>query len=114
MLALLVVNNLWQTEKQTLNAEKIATDAASLYDKFAGFLGDMDKVGASLESARKAFDGAKNKLVSGSGNLTTKIEKFKSLGVNPKKSIESKWLPESDSSRGLSPLPDADSQERES
>ena len=114
MLALLVVNNLWQTEKQTLNAEKIATDAASLYDKFAGFLGDMDKVGASLESARKAFDGAKNKLVSGSGNLTTKIEKFKSLGVNPKKSMESKWLPESDSSRDPSPLLDADSQERES
>ena len=114
MLALLVVNNLWQTEKQTLNAEKIATDAASLYDKFAGFLGDMDKVGTSLESARKAFDGAKNKLVSGSGNLTTKIEKFKSLGVNPKKNIESKWLSDSDSSRESSPSLDANSQEPES
>jgi DNA recombination protein RmuC len=94
MLALLVVNNLWQNEKQTLNAAKIATDAASLYDKFAGFLVDMDKVGAGLESARKAFDGAKNKLVTGKGSLTTKIEKFKSLGVSPKNTIGSKWLPE--------------------
>jgi DNA recombination protein RmuC len=104
MLALLVVNNLWQTEKQALNAEKIAADAANLYDKFASFLDDMEKVGSSIENARKVFDEARKKLTTGNGSLTTRVEKFRELGVNPKKSIPAKWLPEDDHDTEISYL----------
>jgi DNA recombination protein RmuC len=92
MVALRTVYNIWQYEYQNQNAQRIATDAAKLYDKFVGFLEDLQKVGNSLDSARKHYDGALNKLSTGKGNLVTRVENFRKLGVQAAKRIDPQLL----------------------
>ncbi|MGQ4275550.1 DNA recombination protein RmuC [Pseudidiomarina sp. E22-M8] len=92
LVALRTVNNIWQYEYQNRNAQQIATDAGKLYDKFVGFIEDMQKIGNSLESARRNYDGAMNKLSTGRGNLIGRVEKFKDMGVQTSKKLDNKLL----------------------
>lgn len=92
LVALRTVNNIWQYEYQNQNAQVIATEASKLYDKFVGFIDDMQKIGGAIESARKHFDGAMNKLSTGRGNLVGRVENFKKLGVQSSKQIDRKLL----------------------
>lgn len=92
LVALRTVNNIWQYEHQNRNAQKIAEDAGKLYDKFAGFIEDMQKIGNSLDTVRKHYDGAMNKLSTGRGNLVGRVEKFKEMGVQTSKKLDSKLL----------------------
>ncbi|NVK55626.1 MAG: DNA recombination protein RmuC, partial [Alteromonadaceae bacterium] len=62
LVALRTINNIWQYEYQNQNAQKIAQHAAKLYDKFAGFVDDMEKIGKAVESTQKHYDAAFNKL----------------------------------------------------
>lgn len=87
LVALRTVHNIWQYEYQNQNAQRIASDAAKLYDKFAGFVGDMDKVRNSLDSTSRNLDQAYNKLRDGRGNLIGRVEKFRKLGVQPTKRL---------------------------
>ncbi|GGF56994.1 DNA recombination protein RmuC [Alteromonas lipolytica] len=87
LVALRTINNIWQYEYQNQNAQKIAQHAAKLYDKFAGFVGDMEKIGKSIESTQKHYDAALNKLSSGRGNLVRQVEQFRALGVQPSKRL---------------------------
>lgn len=89
LVALRTVNNIWQYEYQNQNAQKIAVNAAKLYDKFHGFMTDMDKVGKSVEASQKHFDAAINKLSSGKGNIVRQIEQFRALGVQSSKKLDS-------------------------
>jgi DNA recombination protein RmuC len=92
LVALRTVNNIWQYEHQNRNAQKIAEDAGRLYDKFVGFIEDMQKIGNSLDTVRKHYDGAMNKLSTGRGNLIGRVEKFKEMGVQSSKKLDSKLL----------------------
>jgi DNA recombination protein RmuC len=92
LVALRTVNNIWQYEHQNRNAQKIADDAGKLYDKFVGFIEDMQKIGNSLDTVRKHYDGAMNKLSTGRGNLVGRVEKFKEMGVQTSKKLDSKLL----------------------
>jgi len=56
-----------------------------------GFLDDMDKVGRAMDTANKAFDGARNKLVEGRGNIVRRSEQLKKMGANTSKSIGQSW-----------------------
>ena len=87
LVALRTINNIWQYEYQNQNAQKIAQHAAKLYDKFTGFVGDMEKIGKSLDTTQKHYEGAFNKLSQGRGNLVRQIEQFRTLGVQPSKSL---------------------------
>ena len=87
LVALRTINNIWQYEYQNQNAQKIAQHAAKLYDKFAGFVGDMEKIGKAVESTQKHYDAALNKLTSGRGNLVRQVEQFRALGVQPSKRL---------------------------
>ena len=100
LVALRTVNNIWQYEQQNQNAQKIAQEAAKLYDKFVGFVDDLQKVGNALDTSRKHFDGAMNKLASGKGNLVSRVEKFRELGVQPSKQIDRQLLQEQEESEG--------------
>jgi DNA recombination protein RmuC len=88
LVALRTVNNIWQYEYQNQNAQKIATKAAKLYEKFHGFITDMDKVGKAIDSVQKNYDGAMNKLTEGNANIVKQVEQFKSLGVQTNKSLD--------------------------
>jgi DNA recombination protein RmuC len=88
------VSSIWKHEKQTKNAIEIADQAGKLYDKFVGFVADMEKVGQRQQDAQKAYSDAMNKLKDGNGNLIRSAEKLKELGVKSKKEIDSKYLEE--------------------
>ncbi|MEP1449089.1 MAG: DNA recombination protein RmuC [Paraglaciecola sp.] len=96
LVALRTINNIWQYEYQNQNAQKIADNAAKLYDKFHGFMVDMDKVGKAIESSQKSYDGAMNKLSSGKGNIVRQIEQFRKLGVQSNKTLDKNLLDNAD------------------
>jgi DNA recombination protein RmuC len=84
------VAHLWRQEHQNRNAQEIARQCASLYDKFVGFVEDLDKVGVRLEQAQISYTDAVGKLKTGRGNLIRTAENVKKLGVKPNKSLPSK------------------------
>ncbi len=91
-ITLRTIENIWRYEYQNENAQLISKKAADLYDKFAGFVKDIEDIGLNIDRTKKAYDGAINKLSTGRGNILRKTEEFKELGVKPKKNINSKLL----------------------
>ncbi len=87
MLALRTVSHVWAVERRNVNAEAIATRAGLLYDKIVGFVGNMEKVGRSLEQANTAHGEAFGQLSRGRGNILGQVETLKSLGAKATKSI---------------------------
>jgi DNA recombination protein RmuC len=84
------VAHLWRQEHQNRNAQEIARQCAMLYDKFVGFVEDLDKVGQRLEQAQVSYGDAIGKLKTGRGNLIRSAENVKKLGVKPNKSLPTK------------------------
>jgi len=84
------VASIWRMENQNQNALKIADQGAKLYDKFAGFVDDMEQTRKSLDTLEKNFNSAMNKLSEGKGNLISAAQKLKSLGVSTRKKIKAK------------------------
>jgi DNA recombination protein RmuC len=82
------VAHLWRQEAQSRNAQEIARRGAELYDKFVGFVADMDSLGNRLKQAQSDFDDAHGKLTSGRGNLVSQAQKLRQLGVKPKNSLK--------------------------
>jgi DNA recombination protein RmuC len=82
-----IVDNLWQQEQQARNVREIADRGARLYEKFVGFVDDMQQLGNRLTQARASYDAAFGKLSSGSGNLLGQVEKLQQLGVKPSKTL---------------------------
>ncbi|VEL97074.1 DNA recombination protein RmuC [Alteromonas sp. 76-1] len=89
LVALRTINNIWQYEYQNQNAQLIAEQAGKLYDKFVGFVSDIEKIGKALDTAHGSYDAAMNKLSSGRGNLVRQVEKFREMGVQPNKRLDS-------------------------
>ncbi len=83
------VAHLWRQEAQTRNAQEIAKRGADLYDKLAGFVGDLQNVGVRLKQAQEAFDSAEAKLAKGRGNVIRQAEMLRALGVKPGKTLPS-------------------------
>ena len=83
---------IWRQEQQNRNAQEIARQCAKLYDKFVGFVEDLEDVGKKLGQTQKSFDDAKSKLVSGRGNLLRQAEQVKKLGVKPSKNLPAQLL----------------------
>jgi len=90
------IQNIWRYEHQNKNALEIADRAGALYDKFVGFVNDLERVGDQIENTRKAYDGAHNKLVSGKGNLIGRAQSLIGLGVKSRKQLPATVLQESD------------------
>ncbi len=88
------VSSVWKQERQTKNALEIARQSGALYDKFVGFLSDLEKIDKGLKTSQDAYNGAINKLKVGSGNLIGRAEKIRSLGAKTSKQIDTKYLEE--------------------
>jgi DNA recombination protein RmuC len=84
------IENIWRNEHQNENAEIIAKKAADLYDKFYGFVKDIEEIGLNINKTQKAYSNAFSKLSTGNGNLMKRSEEFLELGVKPKKQINTK------------------------
>jgi DNA recombination protein RmuC len=92
MATLRTVAHLWRQDQQNKNAMEIARQCANLYDKFVGFVEDLEQIGKRLDQAQSSYHDAFNKLKSGKGNLIKAAEKVKELGVKPNKVIASSLL----------------------
>ncbi len=86
------IASMWKQERQTRNVLEIAKEAGALYDKFVGFLQDMDKMGDQLNRAVRAHEEATKKLGTGPGNVIKKVEKLKKLGARANKQIDGNLL----------------------
>ena len=79
------VSSLWRLEKQNKNAEEIARQGGRLYDKFHGFLQNINDIGAQLDRAQKSHEKALNQLSTGKDNLIKQADKLKELGARTSK-----------------------------
>lgn len=86
------ISSIWKQERQNRNVLEIARLSGSMYDKFVGFLADMDSIGRNIKLSQDAYDKAINKLSTGTGNLSNTSEKIKKLGAKATKQIDTRFL----------------------
>ncbi len=86
------IASIWRLENQNKNAVEIARQAGDLYDKFVSHLDDLVDIGKRIKDADKAYEASMNKLHTGRGNLISRVEKLKELGVKASKQISPKIL----------------------
>ena len=79
---------LWMRDKQTKNALKIADETGKLYDKFANFVGDLEEVGRQIDKASLTYEEAFKKLSTGKGNILSRVESIRELGVKTAKKLK--------------------------
>lgn len=87
LIALKTVSSLWQYENQNRYAQELARYCGALYDKFVGFVADLEDIGEKIEGAQGSYDAAFGKLTSGKGNLVRQVERIRQLGVKPSKAL---------------------------
>jgi len=85
------IASIWKQERQTKNALEIAKQSGALYDKFVGFLEDLDKIGKSIDASKSAYEDALNKLKTGRGNLISRVVNIQKLGAQTQKQIPEKF-----------------------
>ncbi len=84
LLAILrTIHHLWRMDEQGRNGLTIAKQAGNLYDKFVGFTEAFEEIGFRLEQSRNSWQTARKRLVSGRGNLVSRVEALKHLGIQP-------------------------------
>ena len=86
------VAHVWRLADQQKNALDIANRGGALYDKFVGFIEDLDDLGRSIGVSQKTYDEAMKKLHQGRGNLVRQAEELKTLGAKTSKSLPAPLL----------------------
>ena len=92
--SLKLIVDLWKRENQNRNALEIAERGAKLYDKFVGFIDNLDDVGDHLNKAQGKYHEAYKQLTTGNDNLVVQATKLKNLGLKTKKKLPSFLLNE--------------------
>ena len=82
-----IVDDLWKRDNQNRNALMIAKQGADLYDKFIGFAETLGALGKNIEQAHTNYDKAIGMLKTGKGNLVSRTERLRELGVKATKSL---------------------------
>lgn len=92
MLALSLILLTWQNTRQEETCQKIIDTATNLYEKFCGFSDNFARLGTQLQTARRTYDDALGQLNSGNGNIISRFEGMKKLGLVTTKKISEKLL----------------------
>jgi len=92
IVSLKLIVDLWKREYQNLNAQAIADRGAKLYDKFAGFVKNLQGVGQALDAAQNSYEDAFRQLSTGKDNLVLQATKLKNLGIKTKGELPSALL----------------------
>ena len=85
VISLRTIASIWRYEYQNRNAQELVRQCTALYEKFAGFVGDVEEIGRRLGAAQQSYDDAHGKLTSGKGNLIRQVERIRELGLKPAK-----------------------------
>jgi DNA recombination protein RmuC len=91
-----IVDNLWRQELQARSVKDVIKRGTALYEKFAGFVADIEAIGTSLRRATESYQDAKSKLTIGPGNLIRQVEMLKRLGIRTAKSVPRSLLDAAD------------------
>jgi DNA recombination protein RmuC len=87
-----IIADLWKVEQQNKNAIEIAEKAGALYDKFVGFLNNLEAVGKKINEAQVSYDDAFKQLSTGKGNIIGRIEDLKKMGADASKQLPDRLL----------------------
>ncbi|MFA5244530.1 MAG: DNA recombination protein RmuC [Pedobacter sp.] len=90
------IASMWKQERQNRNVMEIARLSGEMYEKFIGFMNDMEGIGKNIKQSQDAYDKALNKLSTGRGNLSITAEKIKKLGARTGKQLDQKFINEDD------------------
>lgn len=85
--SLKLIVDLWKREYQNQNAIEIAERGAKLYDKFVGFVTNLEAVGTAIDKAQDKYTDAYKQLSTGNDNLVGQATKLKHLGIKNKKEL---------------------------
>ncbi|MDD3300177.1 MAG: DNA recombination protein RmuC [Bacteroidales bacterium] len=92
--SLKLIVDLWKREYQNRNALAIATRGAKMYDKFVGFVSNLEAVGDTLAKAQQKYEDAYKQLSTGNDNLILQATKLKELGLKTKKTFDNSLVSE--------------------
>lgn len=84
------VSFIWKQERQKRNVLEIARQSGLLYDKFCGFVEDLQQIGQRLEQTQQAYGAAMNKLVRSpkrGDTLVGRAERIRELGARTRKRL---------------------------
>ena len=81
------IESVWRLERQNRNTMEIARQGGALYDKIVGFVSDMQKLGKQINILNGVYSDAMKKLSEGNGNILSRTENLKHLGVKTSKKI---------------------------
>ncbi|MCL1663550.1 DNA recombination protein RmuC [Elizabethkingia ursingii] len=95
--SLKLIADLWKREYQNRNTMEIADRGAKLYDKFVGFVENLEKVGKGLDQAKNAYTDAHKQLSTGNDNLVIQTQKLRALGIKSKKELPQSLIENSES-----------------
>jgi DNA recombination protein RmuC len=85
---LATIENVWKQEYQNRNAMEIAKRGGLLYDKFVGFVDNMEDVGKRIRQTSDSYESSMKQLSTGAGNLVGQAEKLRELGANASKNLQ--------------------------
>ena len=91
-----IIADLWRVELQNQHAIEIADKAGALYDKFVGFIENLELVGKKIQDANQSYEIALKQLSSGRGNILAKVEELKKMGANARKQLGDKIIKQID------------------
>jgi len=108
------VASVWSVHKQNRNAQEIARRAGLMYDKFAGFVNNLQQVGERLRQAQQSYDEAFGQLSTGAGNLLRQTDMLRDLGARATRQLDAGLVEESkDNAPALSVVAENDAVQEE-
>jgi DNA recombination protein RmuC len=87
-----MIESLWKQEYQSKNVLEIARQGGSLYDDFILLSERLIKLGKKMDEASDFYKDTMKKLSEGRGNLVSRVEKLKKLGIKAKKQMPENLL----------------------
>jgi len=94
LVALRAIESSWKRERQNRNAREIAKRAGALYDKFALFAAELEKLGRQIDTVQGSYTTLWNRLSQGRGNILRQIETLRELGAETSRQLPPKLLEE--------------------
>jgi DNA recombination protein RmuC len=82
-----MIESLWKQEFQNRNVLEIAQQGGALYDDFVRLSENLIKLGKKIDEASEHYKDTMQKITDGRGNLVSRVEKLKALGVKAKKNL---------------------------
>jgi DNA recombination protein RmuC len=82
-----MIESLWKQEYQNRNVLEIAQQGGALYDDFVRLSENLIKLGKKIDEASSHYKDTMQKISEGRGNLVSRVEKLRILGVKAKKKL---------------------------